>query len=64
MTKVPLPNVDNGIPWKVHSGENYRMHVLYCGTEVIKTKPPHNGCVKALVLQTGELTGVRPFNLV
>ncbi|XP_066458073.1 probable cation-transporting ATPase 13A5 [Eleutherodactylus coqui] len=53
VTKVPLPNVDNGIPWKVHSGENYRTHMLYCGTEVIKTKTPSDGSVKAVVLQTG-----------
>ncbi|XP_069830492.1 probable cation-transporting ATPase 13A5 isoform X2 [Dendropsophus ebraccatus] len=53
VTKVPLPNVDNGIPWKVQSGENYHTHVLFCGTEVIKTKPPPDGCVQALVLQIG-----------
>ncbi|XP_075717880.1 putative cation-transporting ATPase 13A5 isoform X1 [Rhinoderma darwinii] len=53
VTKVPLPNADNGIPWKIHSGENYRTHMLYCGTEVIKTKPPPGGFVKAVVLQTG-----------
>ncbi|XP_069583244.1 probable cation-transporting ATPase 13A5 [Ranitomeya imitator] len=53
VTKVPLPNVDNGIPWKLHSGENSRAHILYCGTEVIKTKLPTEGVVKALVLQTG-----------
>ncbi|KAM4043771.1 putative cation-transporting ATPase 13A4 [Anomaloglossus baeobatrachus] len=53
VTKVPLPNVDNGIPWKLHSGENSRAHILYCGTEVIKTKLPPEGAVKALVLQTG-----------
>ncbi|XP_044145829.1 probable cation-transporting ATPase 13A5 isoform X3 [Bufo gargarizans] len=53
VTKVPLPNVDNIIPWKLHSGENYRAHMLYCGTEVIKTKLPPEGFVKALVLKTG-----------
>ncbi|KAG8581507.1 hypothetical protein GDO81_007695 [Engystomops pustulosus] len=53
VTKVPLPSTDNGIPWKLHSGENYRTHILYCGTEVIRTKPPADGSVKALVLQTG-----------
>ncbi|KAM9316544.1 putative cation-transporting ATPase 13A4 [Gastrophryne carolinensis] len=53
VTKVPLPDVDNGIQWQIHTGENYRAHVLYCGTEVIKTKPGANGLVKAVVLQTG-----------
>ncbi|XP_072266260.1 probable cation-transporting ATPase 13A4 [Pyxicephalus adspersus] len=53
VTKVPLPNVDSEIPWKTYTGENCRGHILYCGTEVVKTKPPNDGLVKAVVLQTG-----------
>ncbi|XP_018422450.1 PREDICTED: probable cation-transporting ATPase 13A4 [Nanorana parkeri] len=53
VTKVPLPNVDNGIPWITYTGENCRGHILYCGTEVVKTKLPADGMVKAVVLQTG-----------
>ncbi|XP_056421384.1 probable cation-transporting ATPase 13A5 [Hyla sarda] len=53
VTKVPLPNLDNGIPWKLHSGEHHQTHMLFCGTEVIKTKPPPDGSVKAVVLKTG-----------
>ncbi|XP_063775362.1 probable cation-transporting ATPase 13A4 [Pseudophryne corroboree] len=53
VTKLPLPNVDSGTPCKMHSGEMYRGHILYCGTEVIKTKAPADGQVKAVVLQTG-----------
>ncbi|XP_040205474.1 probable cation-transporting ATPase 13A5 isoform X2 [Rana temporaria] len=53
ITKVPLPNVDNEIPWKTYTGENCRGHILYCGTEVVKTKPNADGLVKAVVLQTG-----------
>ncbi|KAM5163824.1 putative cation-transporting ATPase 13A5 [Mantella aurantiaca] len=53
ITKVPIPNVNNGIPWKTYTGENCRGHILYCGTEVVKTKPPADGLVKAVVLQTG-----------
>ncbi|XP_077343613.1 putative cation-transporting ATPase 13A5 [Lithobates pipiens] len=53
ITKVPLPNVDNEIPWKTYTGENCRGHILYCGTEVVKTKLPTDGLVKAVVLQTG-----------
>ncbi|XP_077343612.1 putative cation-transporting ATPase 13A5 [Lithobates pipiens] len=53
ITKVPLPNVDNEIPWKTFTGENCRGHILYCGTEVVKTKPPADGLVKAVVLHTG-----------
>ncbi|XP_073482483.1 probable cation-transporting ATPase 13A5 isoform X3 [Aquarana catesbeiana] len=53
ITKVSLPNVDNEIPWKTYTGENCRAHILYCGTEVVKTKPPTDGLVKAVVLKTG-----------
>ncbi|XP_068137274.1 probable cation-transporting ATPase 13A5 [Hyperolius riggenbachi] len=53
VTKIPLPNVDNRVPWKTHTGENYRAHVLYCGTEIIKIRPAADGLVKAVVLQTG-----------
>ncbi|KAM4771098.1 putative cation-transporting ATPase 13A4 [Rhinophrynus dorsalis] len=52
VTKTPLPNVNNSIPWKTHS-EDYKRHVLFCGTEVIQTKPSNNGLVKAVVLQIG-----------
>uniref|UniRef100_A0A8C5QBH1 Cation-transporting ATPase n=1 Tax=Leptobrachium leishanense TaxID=445787 RepID=A0A8C5QBH1_9ANUR len=53
VTKTSLLNVDNGIPWKQHIGEQSKGHVLFCGTEVIKTKPSDEGMVKAVVLQTG-----------
>ncbi|XP_075427182.1 putative cation-transporting ATPase 13A5 isoform X2 [Ascaphus truei] len=53
VTKTPLPHVDNSVPWKTHSGEDYRRHVLFCGTEVIQTKASSSGLVKAVVLQTG-----------
>ncbi|KAM4043772.1 putative cation-transporting ATPase 13A4 [Anomaloglossus baeobatrachus] len=53
VTKTPLPNVDNSIPWKVHSGEDFKRHVLFCGTEVIQTQAPSKCLVKAVVLRTG-----------
>ncbi|MEE6501522.1 hypothetical protein FKM82_004224 [Ascaphus truei] len=53
VTKTPLPHVDNSVPWKTHSGEDYKRHVLFCGTEVIQTKPHGRDLVKAVVLQTG-----------
>ncbi|XP_053566195.1 probable cation-transporting ATPase 13A5 [Bombina bombina] len=53
VTKVPLPYLENAIPWKTYLGDNYKGHVLYCGTQVIKTKPHGDGLVKAVVLQTG-----------
>ncbi|XP_053566201.1 probable cation-transporting ATPase 13A4 [Bombina bombina] len=53
VTKTPLPNIDNSIPWKIHSGDEYKRHVLYCGTEVIQTKAHGQDLIKAVVLQTG-----------
>ncbi|XP_072264323.1 probable cation-transporting ATPase 13A4 [Pyxicephalus adspersus] len=51
--KTPLPNIDNSIPWMAHSGDDYKRHVLFCGTEVIQTKGNEKELVKAVVLQTG-----------
>nr|XP_033814866.1 probable cation-transporting ATPase 13A4 isoform X3 [Geotrypetes seraphini] len=51
--KIPLPRVDDTIPWKIQTGEDYKKHVLFCGTEVIQIKPSGHGPVKAVVLQTG-----------
>nr|XP_033815068.1 probable cation-transporting ATPase 13A4 isoform X1 [Geotrypetes seraphini] len=53
VTKTPLPCADSAMPWKKHSEEDYRRHVLYCGTEIIQTKPSAHGPVKAVVLRTG-----------
>nr|XP_048309896.1 probable cation-transporting ATPase 13A5 isoform X2 [Myodes glareolus] len=53
VTKTPLPQTENTMPWKTHSLEDYRKHVLFCGTEVIQVKPSGQGPVRAVVLQTG-----------
>uniref|UniRef100_A0A8C0GCV2 Cation-transporting ATPase n=1 Tax=Chelonoidis abingdonii TaxID=106734 RepID=A0A8C0GCV2_CHEAB len=53
VTKTPLPHTENTKSWKTHSAEDYRRHVLFCGTEVIQTKPTGKGPVRAVVLQTG-----------
>uniref|UniRef100_A0A8B9IMM0 Cation-transporting ATPase n=1 Tax=Anser cygnoides TaxID=8845 RepID=A0A8B9IMM0_ANSCY len=53
VTKTPLPLTESPMPWKTHSMEDYRRHVLFCGTEVIQTKPTGRGPVRAVVLQTG-----------
>ncbi|XP_069583241.1 probable cation-transporting ATPase 13A4 isoform X1 [Ranitomeya imitator] len=53
VTKTPLPNIDNSIPWMEHCGDDYKKHVLFCGTEVIQTKRNSQDLVKAVVLQTG-----------
>ncbi|KAK2505338.1 hypothetical protein MC885_002902 [Smutsia gigantea] len=53
VTKTPLPHAEKTMAWKSHSSEDYRKHVLFCGTEVIQVKPSGQGPVKAVVLQTG-----------
>ncbi|XP_004640987.2 probable cation-transporting ATPase 13A5, partial [Octodon degus] len=53
VTKTPLPHTESTTPWKSHSLEDYRKHVLFCGTEVIQVKPSGQGPVRAVVLQTG-----------
>ncbi|XP_073531189.1 probable cation-transporting ATPase 13A5 isoform X2 [Phyllobates terribilis] len=53
VTKTPLPNINNFVPWMEHSGDDYKKHVLFCGTEVIQTKRNIQDHVKAVVLQTG-----------
>ncbi|KAM3930935.1 putative cation-transporting ATPase 13A4 [Leptodactylus fuscus] len=53
VTKTPLDQVVNSTPWKLHSGEDYKRHVLFCGTEVIQTTTSGSLPVTAVVLQTG-----------
>ncbi|NXT27545.1 AT134 ATPase, partial [Syrrhaptes paradoxus] len=53
VTKTHLPQADNFKPWRVHCAEDYKKHILFCGTEVIQTKPDDRGVVKAVVLRTG-----------
>ncbi|XP_036099133.1 probable cation-transporting ATPase 13A5 [Molossus molossus] len=53
VTKMPLPHMENTMPWKSHSLEDYRKHILFCGTEVIQVQPSGQGPVRAVVLQTG-----------
>ncbi|XP_075617344.1 putative cation-transporting ATPase 13A5 isoform X2 [Balearica regulorum gibbericeps] len=53
VTKMPLPLTESPMPWKTHSMEDYRRHVLFCGTEVIQTKPTGSGPARAVVLRTG-----------
>ncbi|NXL84613.1 AT135 ATPase, partial [Alectura lathami] len=53
ITKTPLPLTESLMPWKTHSMEDYRRHVLFCGTEVIQVKSAGRGPARAVVLQTG-----------
>ncbi|XP_068880040.1 probable cation-transporting ATPase 13A4 isoform X2 [Aphelocoma coerulescens] len=53
VTKTHLPQTDNSKPWRVYCAEDYKKHVLFCGTEVIQTKADDRGVVKAVVLRTG-----------
>lgn len=56
MTKTQLPHLDKTMPWKQYSGEDYKRHILFCGTEVIQTESTAQGPAKAIVLRTGELS--------
>uniref|UniRef100_A0A8C9ESW6 P-type ATPase A domain-containing protein n=1 Tax=Pavo cristatus TaxID=9049 RepID=A0A8C9ESW6_PAVCR len=51
--KTLLPLTESPEPWKTHSMEDYRRHVLFCGTEVIQAKSSGRGPARAVVLQTG-----------
>ncbi|KGL73568.1 putative cation-transporting ATPase 13A4, partial [Tinamus guttatus] len=53
VTKTHLPLADNIKPWRIHCAEDYKKHVIFCGTEVIQTKADDRGHVKAVVLRTG-----------
>ncbi|XP_053316354.1 probable cation-transporting ATPase 13A4 [Spea bombifrons] len=53
VSKTPLPSLDRTMPWKAHSGEDFKRHILFCGTEVIQTKAASHGQVKAVILRTG-----------
>ncbi|XP_063772480.1 probable cation-transporting ATPase 13A4 [Pseudophryne corroboree] len=53
VTKTQLPHGDDTMPWKQYSGEDYKRHVLFCGTEVIRTESTAQGPAKAVVLRTG-----------
>ncbi|XP_063775692.1 probable cation-transporting ATPase 13A4 [Pseudophryne corroboree] len=53
VSKTPLPHNDHTTPWKTHSGEDFKRHILFCGTEVIQTKSAGHGHVKAIILRTG-----------
>ncbi|KAM4771100.1 putative cation-transporting ATPase 13A4 [Rhinophrynus dorsalis] len=53
VTKTPLEYSTNHVPWKIESGEDYKRHVLFCGTEVIQAMPSSHGPATAVVMQTG-----------
>ncbi|XP_044147010.1 probable cation-transporting ATPase 13A5 [Bufo gargarizans] len=53
VTKTQLPHGDDSMPWKQYSGEDYRRHVMFCGTEVIRTESTAQGPARAVVLRTG-----------
>ncbi|XP_041419199.1 probable cation-transporting ATPase 13A4 [Xenopus laevis] len=53
VTKNALPHTEGTMPWKIQCGEDYKRHILFCGTEVVQTKAQGQDLVKAVVLQTG-----------
>ncbi|KAE8603791.1 hypothetical protein XENTR_v10014467 [Xenopus tropicalis] len=53
VTKTPLDRSESAKPWKIQSGEDYKRHVLFCGTEVIQATSTGADPVTAVVVQTG-----------
>ncbi|KAM4771312.1 putative cation-transporting ATPase 13A4 [Rhinophrynus dorsalis] len=53
VTKTQLPHLDDTLPWKEYSGDDYKRHVLFCGTEAIRAESTAQGPAKAVVLRTG-----------
>ncbi|XP_054838971.1 probable cation-transporting ATPase 13A4 isoform X2 [Eublepharis macularius] len=54
VTKTCLPRDDNGqLPWRSSCADDYRRHVLFCGTEVVQAKGDSKEAAKAVVLRTG-----------
>ncbi|XP_028650762.1 probable cation-transporting ATPase 13A4 [Erpetoichthys calabaricus] len=56
VTKSALPQESASGPWKDSSPEDYKRHVLYCGTQVIQIKAASGTAVQAVVLRTGFTT--------
>ncbi|XP_041030347.1 probable cation-transporting ATPase 13A4 isoform X1 [Carcharodon carcharias] len=55
VTKTPLPSIAIPCCWK-GSTEDYKRHILFCGTQVIQSKATGQGEVKAVVYRTGFTT--------
>ncbi|GCC22791.1 hypothetical protein chiPu_0001181 [Chiloscyllium punctatum] len=55
VTKTPLPSTVSCSSWK-SSTEDYKRHILFCGTQVIQSKATSEGEVRAVVYRTGFTT--------
>ncbi|KAL8188329.1 UNVERIFIED_CONTAM: hypothetical protein K2H54_065675, partial [Gekko kuhli] len=53
VTKTHLPRDDRQQPWRTSCEDDYRRHVLFCGTQVIQAKGGGKKPAKAVVLRTG-----------
>ncbi|CAM4596731.1 unnamed protein product [Lepidochelys olivacea] len=53
VTKTHLPQADDSRPWRMCCAEDYKRHVLFCGTELIQTKADGKEPARAVVLRTG-----------
>nr|XP_056705856.1 probable cation-transporting ATPase 13A4 [Euleptes europaea] len=53
VTKTCLPRDNGQQPWQMSCADDYRRHVLFCGTEVIQAKGDGKEPAKAVVLRTG-----------
>uniref|UniRef100_A0A8D0HA81 Cation-transporting ATPase n=1 Tax=Sphenodon punctatus TaxID=8508 RepID=A0A8D0HA81_SPHPU len=53
VTKTCLPCDDDTQPWRTCCTEDYKKHILFCGTEIIQAKGDSKGPLRAVVLRTG-----------
>uniref|UniRef100_K7G2Q9 Cation-transporting ATPase n=1 Tax=Pelodiscus sinensis TaxID=13735 RepID=K7G2Q9_PELSI len=53
VTKTPLPRSGDARPWRTCCAEDYKRHVLFCGTEIVQSQADGSGPARAVVLRTG-----------
>ena len=52
VTKTPLPHTADN---EIFCPNEYKRHVLFCGTQVLQTRYYGNAKVKAVVIRTGKI---------
>ena len=54
VAKTPLPQAHKDAqPWQTNRAEDWKRHLLFCGTEIVQARGDGDGPAKAVVLRTG-----------
>nr|XP_020664195.1 probable cation-transporting ATPase 13A4 [Pogona vitticeps] len=54
VAKTPLPRAHKDAqPWQTNRAEDWKRHLLFCGTEIVQARGDGDGPAKAVVLRTG-----------